>query len=166
MGSPREGHAPSRFRAWWEALRPQRPRTAYERGVAALEGGRHEEALTAFSEALGSAGENRAAIYNKRGVTYIALGKRDDALADFRAALENDRTFAPVHVNLGNLSLEAGDIDEAIEHYERALGADDRSAAAHRHLGIAYKRLGRHADAVRHLRSAMRLEFKVPWRRR
>jgi tetratricopeptide (TPR) repeat protein len=148
---------------------PRRPRAPfdrppYERGLAALDAGRHAEAFEALSEALAVAANERARVEacNKRGVAAMALGQRDAALADFCAALDLDERYAPALVNLGNLLLEDGHVQDAIDYYQAALRADERYAGAHRNLGIAYKRIGRHAESVRHLRSAMRLEIRLP----
>src|ERR1700688_1224426 len=168
MSSPRKPPAPSHPRTWFAALRPPVPATPYERGLAALDAGRHAEAFEALSEAVDVAGNPRARLEarNKRGVVLVALGRRDEALADFRAALVTDERYAPALVNVGNLLLEDGHVQDAIDHYQAALRADERHAGAHRNLGIAYKRLGRHAEAVRHLRSAMRLEIRLPLKKR
>jgi tetratricopeptide (TPR) repeat protein len=136
----------------------------YERGLAALETGRAEEAYAAFAQALGAAPEGtvlRAKAHNKRGVAAMALGRRDEAFEDFCAALDCDERHAPAIVNIGNLFLEAGQVLDGIDYFEAALRADERCAGAHRGLGVALKGLGRHADAVRHLRAAVRLEMRT-----
>jgi tetratricopeptide (TPR) repeat protein len=151
--------------SWLEALRPRRPpATPYERGVVALESGRHDEALAEFEAALAVATgvAERAAAHNKHGVTLVALGRSDAALADFCAALALDERFAPALVNLGNLLLEDGHTLDAIDYYEAAIRADEKYAVAYRNLGIAHKRVGRRADSVRNLRTATRLEMRNP----
>jgi len=154
--------------SWLEALRPRRPpATPYERGVVALEAGRHEEALAEFEAALESAASDteRAAAHNKHGVTLVALGRGDAALADFCSALALDERFAPALVNLGNLLLEDGHPLDAIDYYEAAIRADEKYAVAYRNLGIAHKRIGRRADSVHNLRAATRLEIRNPPKR-
>jgi tetratricopeptide (TPR) repeat protein len=148
-------------RAVFAALLPGRaPRNAYERGVLALDSGRHEHALSEFDRALaesGSAGA-AAATHNKRGVAFIALGLPDAALEAFSSALEHDARHAPALANIGNLLLEDGHVLDAIDYYEAAIRMDERYPVAYRNLGVAYKRLGRQAEAVRALRAAARLE--------
>ena len=99
---------------------------------------------------------DRAAIFNKRGVARVHLGRNDDALSDFNAALEIRPAFAPALVNIGNLFLESGELETAVLHYEAALRSDDDYRVAHLNLGVALKKLGRHADAVREFRRADR----------
>jgi len=164
MSSPRRPRAPFDPRTWFAQPRPAQPASPYERGVAALDSGRHALAFEVLGEALELAASERARVeaFNKRGVASVALGRRDRALDDFCAALALDERFAPALVNLGNLLLEDGDVHDAIDYYQAALRADERYAGAHRNLGIAYKKIGRHAESVRHLRSAMRLEIRMP----
>ena len=168
MSSPRKSRAPFDPRTWLAALRSAQPQDAYERGVAALDAGRLQEAFVTLGDALNSAVDDgaRVAARNKRGVVAVGLGRRAEALEDFHAALALDARYAPALVNLGNLSLEDGRIDEAIEYYQAALRADDQYSGAHRNMGIACKRIGRHADAVRHLRIATRLEIRQAMKRR
>jgi len=154
--------------SWLAALRPRRePATPYERGVAAFDAGRHEEALAEFESALAlaSGDAERMAARNKRGVTLVALGRRDAALEDFCAALILDERFAPALVNLGNLLLEDGHVRDAIDYYEAAIRADEKYATAYRNLGIAHKRLGQRAESVRYLRTANRIEMRNPPKR-
>src|ERR1700688_4335194 len=128
MSSPRKPPAPSHPRTWFAALRPPVPATPYERGLAALDAGRHAEAFEALSEAVNVAANTRARLeaLNKRGGVLIALGRRDGALGDFCAVLAGDERYAPALVNVGTLLLEDGHVQDAIDHYRAALRADER----------------------------------------
>ena len=143
------------------ALRRRVPaRTPYSRAVAALEAGRHEEALLGFESAADEAGPRavRALAYNKLGVTLVALGRRSDGLAAFDDALTCDERCAPALVNIGNLLLEDGDVRDAVDYYRAALRYDETYALAQHNLGVALKALGQRGAAVRALRTAARLE--------
>jgi Tfp pilus assembly protein PilF len=61
-------------------------------------------------------------------------------------------------VNLGNLSLEAGNLDAAQDWYERALRIDATYALAHHNLGVVYRKRGNLAASIRELRLAARYE--------
>ena len=141
--------------------RPSLPSGPLERGAEALLRGAHALALEEFDSAVeaspGNAGA-RPAAYNKRGVALVALGRPDDALLSFCAALECDDRCAPALVNIGNRLLEDGEYLDAVDYYEAALRADEGYHLAHRNLGIAFKRLGRRPEAVRAFRAAARLE--------
>jgi tetratricopeptide (TPR) repeat protein len=135
------------------------PQNAFERGVVALDAGRHEVAVVEFEAALAAAADDasRAVTHNKCGVAHVALGRRREALAAFCAALDCDERCAPALVNIGNLLLEDGHPRDAIDYYEAAIVADEGYPPAHRNLGIALKRLGRRSESVRALRLADRL---------
>lgn len=140
------------------------------RGLAlqALARGRYADAEEQFGVLL--AGDPPAAdvplFYNKRGVARIHLGRREDAFADFSAALAVAPSYAPALTNVGNLLLEDGKLEDAIAHYQSAIRSDEDHAAAHQNLGIAYRRQGRIADAVREFRRAQRIEMRMfAWRR-
>ena len=146
------------LRRFLAALRP--PSDPYSRSVVALERGEPAAAVAGFTAALheASSDETRVRIYNKRGIAYLKLGRRDDALRDFTEALALDGRFAPTITNIGNLLFEDGAVDDAVEHYEAAIRADESYAFAHLNLGIALRKLGKRAAAVRELRLAGRLE--------
>jgi predicted Zn-dependent protease len=132
--------------------------------LRALQSGDYARAETELSSLLAAHAlplDDRAFLFNKRGVARIGLQRREDARADFDAALEAKPSFAPAIVNLGNLLLEAGELDGAITAYERAIACDADYAVAYFNLGVAYKRKGRVAEGVRALRQAQRLEGRA-----
>jgi len=137
--------------------RDQSPRglalSALERGDFA---GAEERFDTLLAEAESPA--DRAFYQNKRGIARVGLGRRDEALGDFRAALGLVAAYPPALTNIGNLLLEDGALDDAIEHYRAAIRSDDLYGVAHQNLGVALKRAGRIDEAVRELRRAARLE--------
>ncbi|HEY8321048.1 MAG TPA: tetratricopeptide repeat protein [Candidatus Baltobacteraceae bacterium] len=137
--------------------RDQSPRglalSALERGDFAAAEGRFEALL---AEAASPA--DRAFFRNKRGIARVRLGRREEALEDFRGALDLVANYPPALTNLGNLLLEEGALDDAIAHYEAAIRSDDLYGVAHQNLGVALKRAGRIDEAVRELRRAARLE--------
>lgn len=102
--------------------------------------------------------QQRAFYLNKRGVTRIKLGRREDARADFQSALECVARYAPALTNVGSLLLEDGRVDEAITAYCEAIDADPEYAVAYVNLGSAYKRAGRLDEAIRAMRTGLRLE--------
>ena len=104
---------------------------------------------------------DRAWCVNKRGVTRVHLQRRDEALADFRAALELVPRFPPALSNIGNLLLEDGRVEEAVAQFEEAIAADPEYPVAYVNLGAALKRLGRFEESVRALRTAQRLEGRL-----
>ncbi len=143
-------------RSLFAALRPKPAAAgAFERGVAAFEAGRLDEALRELESAPAT-----APVLNKRGVVLVALGRRSAALTAFCDALAADESCAPALVNIGNVLFEDGHAADAVDYYEAAIRADERYHVAYRNLGVALKRLGRRGEAVRALRTAARLESR------
>jgi len=143
------------------------PRDPFSLAVRRLERGDAQGAVTEFTQLLVASRERdeRARIVNKRGVAFVRLGRRAEALADFTLALDLVPRFAPALANIGNLLLEDGVLDDAIVHYEAAVRADESYAVAHLNLAVAYRKLGRRGDSVRELRLANRLEGRSLFRR-
>jgi len=134
-----------------------RPLTPFERAIRLIESGDYANADARLTALLTSGdAADRASIFNKRGVARVHLGRHEDALNDFRAALEIRPGYAPALVNIGNLLLEGGEVEAAMLQYEAAVQSDDAYRVAHFNLGVALKKLGRHADAVREFRRADR----------
>lgn len=149
------------FRRALPAARPD----PYGLAVAKLERGEPAQAAAAFTVLLaGAEGALRVRVLNKRGVAYVRLGRREEAMADFQQALGLDGRFAPAIANVGNLLFEEGEIEEAVVQYEAAIRADESYPLAHRNLAAAYRRLGKYAAAVREMRLANRLEGRLLFR--
>jgi tetratricopeptide (TPR) repeat protein len=144
----------------WRRFASSRASAPYGRALTLLRKGKSEQAETELTALLeqASLAQERAYLFNKRGVARVKLRQRDLARADFNAAADCIDGYAPALTNLANLLLEDGDAEAAIARYERAIRADPNYALAHLNLGAAYKRLGRLDDAVRALRRALALE--------
>jgi tetratricopeptide (TPR) repeat protein len=151
-------------RRWFAAKVMKRPPLDdFDRAAALTDEGNPSEALAALERLLdGQAvpAERRAFAHNKRGVAFMALGRRDDSLDAFCAALVALENYAPALVNVGNMLLEDGDLDDAVEYYRAAIRSDATYPGAHLNLGVALKRAGRSGEAARHLRKAIRLEAR------
>lgn len=146
---------------WLTSLSSRAKRKAEPRsGAVALERGDFAGAEPLLTREIAETAhpQQRAFLFNKRGVARIKLGRRDDARADFESALECVRRYAPALTNLANLLLEEGRVDDAISAYCEAIDADRDYAVAYVNLGSAYKRAGRLDEAVRALRAGLRLE--------
>jgi len=147
----------------WRRRRPG-PVGPFEEGVAAIEAGRYREAYHLLTRALHEPNIDAvaaAAMYNKRGVALVHQERREEALSDFKAAIEADPTYTAAIVNIGNLALERGEVEAAIEQYEAALRIDQECALAHHNLGTAYRKLGRRSESVRHLRMADKIRART-----
>jgi tetratricopeptide (TPR) repeat protein len=88
---------------------------------------------------------------------YLAAGRIDDAIAEFRESLRLNSGSAPTHYNLGYALSSHGRRDEAIAEFEAAIGIDDDYALAHNNLGALLQVGGRIEEARRHFERAVAL---------
>jgi tetratricopeptide (TPR) repeat protein len=86
-----------------------------------------------------------------------ALGRIEDAEAEFRSAVTLRPTYAMAHNNLGQLLCARNDRAGASEHFRRALELDPSIAEAHCNLGQILLEQGEIDVALRHSREAVRL---------
>jgi tetratricopeptide (TPR) repeat protein len=84
----------------------------------------------------------------ERGRTAAREGRRDEALAAYRAAIAHDAGYAEAHNNLANLLREANDTEAAARHYETATKSKPGYALAHFNLGCLRQSAGE-MDAAR-----------------
>ena len=85
-------------------------------------------------------------------------GKRDEAVACYRRAVELKPDFAEAHNNLGNALKDQGEFDEAIAGCRRALELKPDYAEAHNNLGVAFQGQGKLDEAVACYRRALELK--------
>jgi len=94
---------------------------------------------------------------NNHGAMLLERGRTDEAVAEFRAALELSPTHAQAWHNLGNVDSTRGRFAEAIGFYRRALELEPENASFHASLGHAYLEAGQPEAAVATLRAAVAL---------
>ena len=105
-------------------------RAAFDQGIAHGKQGRHEEAESAFREAV-RLNPNNATYYRVLGVALAYLKQWEDAAVAYRKALQVDPELADAHHNLGAALVNLNQPKEAIRAFENAvrLNPDDRNAA-------------------------------------
>src|SRR5688500_15099643 len=87
--------------AWAAAPQPTpQARVAFERGERALAANQLDAAAAAYREALQTTPGYVPAI-NGLGSVYFKQGKKDDAIAQFKLAIENDPSFKLAWFNMG-----------------------------------------------------------------
>jgi Tfp pilus assembly protein PilF len=99
----------------------------------------------------GMAQYNLAAAFTK-------LGRVQEAIEHYEAALRINPNYAPAHNNLAAALANQGRVQEAIEHYEAALRINPNYAAAHHNLAVALAKLGRVQEAIEHYEATLRLD--------
>jgi Flp pilus assembly protein TadD len=139
------------------ALRPDDTETVALLGVYLGEAGHPREAADLL-EPFTRRPQPDLDVLTARGMALAALGRRDDALATFRAARAAYPTSAMVLVNIGTVQLMGGDAQSARRSFEEALQADPGLARAHNSLGVIAAREGRLDEAVERWKRAATLD--------
>lgn len=122
----------------------------FSTGNEHLNAGRFDEALETYDTLLAEAADAGASpeILNNRGLALFHLGRLDEAVVAFRAALNLLPDFAIAESNLGLALLNQKQFEEAIGPLQRALALDPSLIEAHYNLGLALYRSGRNAEAI------------------
>ena len=95
--------------------------------------------------------------HNSLGVALSEKGHVDEAMEQFRKAIEINPTFVDAHNNLGNALLQTGQVDAAMAEYQSALEIDPDNANAHNNLGWAYLQKRRINEAMEECRKALKI---------
>ena len=85
-------------------------------------------------------------------------GRIDEAVAQFRTAVEMKPRFAEAEYELGVAAVARGQFGEAIAHYRQALSIAPDYARAHNNLGAALASCRRFDEAVGQYRQALATE--------
>jgi len=103
----------------------------------------------------------KARPHNSLGSAYFEEGMFDNAILEYRKALEIDPNSATGHYNLGRSYDKKSRLDEAISEYKKALVLKPRYALAHNNLGVDYYLKGNYELAIIHCDKAIELGYNV-----
>jgi Tfp pilus assembly protein PilF len=131
----------------------------------------HADALTAFDDALTLGATYVPAIVG-RGLSLLALGRDDDAIGAFEAALARDPSLVDLRRRVDVLAFrrverlietarsarDGGRREEASRAYERAIALSPESGFLYRELGAVERARGNRAAALARYREATRLD--------
>jgi tetratricopeptide (TPR) repeat protein len=78
----------------------------------------------------------------------VALGRKDEAMAEARRALEISPSDTVMNEHMGWTYLMALDYDHAIQSAHKAIELEPDFLLAHRVLGLAYQYKGQHQEAI------------------
>jgi tetratricopeptide (TPR) repeat protein len=121
---------------WFQAaveVAPTNPATHNSLGIALLDRGDREGAITEFREAL-RLDRNFAHSHVNLGWALQTRGKLDEAIAEFKEALRLDPEVTTAHANLGWVLQRKGDLTAASAAYKEALRLDPKCEPAVYHL--------------------------------
>jgi serine/threonine protein kinase/tetratricopeptide (TPR) repeat protein len=101
-----------------------------------------------YSSVAVSLRPDSAAAHNNLGNALIYLKRTDEAIAEYRKAIEVDPKYTFSHHNLGLVQWEQGNRDDAIACYQKAIEVDPKKADSHFNLGNCCACLGRWDQAL------------------
>jgi tetratricopeptide (TPR) repeat protein len=102
-------------------------------------------------------GEMSAGDLSNRGITYRALGRYDEALADYARALALDPDLAVVYGNRGVCYQDLDRHDEALADFARAVDLDPGNARTYYNRSMTWRRLRRYDAALADIDRALAL---------
>jgi lipoprotein NlpI len=105
-------------------------------------------------------GSGRSGAHRFLGFGLLDQAKTDDAIAEFRKAVELEPKNALAHSSLGVALLDQAKTDDAIAEFRKAIEIEPKNADAHGGLGEALRVQGKTDDAIAEFRKAIELEPK------
>ncbi len=156
----RLGKRDEAFAAYRKALEidPACASAHFNLAVTFVQEGRLGEAETHYRQALAT--RPNAETHNGLGFVLARQGRNEEALAEFRAAIEADESYTPAYNNLAEALVRQGRLEEAEQYYARSLAVKE-SAAVYDALGIVQRRLGKTDEADQQFARARALRTAV-----
>ncbi len=97
---------------------------------------------------------NSAANWVNLGWVYFQQGQYNQALAQYKKAMDIDPNYYPAHYNLGLAYMQVKKFDLAAESLKKAISIERKSGAAYLNLGVSYNQLGKYDEAIKYLQQA------------
>jgi len=113
---------------------------AKAKGNAALSAKNFEEAVAAYTEAIGHDPGDKV-FYSNRSAAYASMGKWQEALDDGQKCVEVDPTFAKGYGRAGAGFFGLGKYQEAVDIYKKGLEIDSGNAMLQQGLASAQQKL-------------------------
>lgn len=118
--------------------------------------GELQNALELFEKAL-QKDPGQPDIYSDRGVSYLHLKMKTEALADFDLCIEIQPDYSYRYSSRAYARDFFGDTAGAIEDYERAVALDPDDSIAYNNLGLLQEKIGYNKKAKENFERADRL---------
>jgi len=148
LGKPQEAFADYRKAL---ALDPGCASAHFNLAVASLQAGELGDAETHYRKAL--PGRPTAETHNGLGFVLEKQGRAEEAVAEFRRAIELDPRFTPAYNNLAGALAKQGKLADAETWYRRSL-AERPNAAVYNALGSVLRAQGKGNEAAEQFRKA------------
>jgi predicted O-linked N-acetylglucosamine transferase (SPINDLY family) len=140
---------------------PNSPEIAGVLGVTLNQLGKHDEAITALSQAVASEPENIVNLFNL-GTVYAAKEHFQAAETCFRKVLSISKSLPEGYYNLGNALKDQGRLEDAAASYRKAIQLRSGYAAAWSNLGSVYIQQTKPAAAKDAIKRALALNPQSP----
>ncbi len=121
-----------------------------------LENG-HQEAIIIYKVMLDQQ-PNIGQVWNNLGVAYREIGKPDDAISSFRAAVRFAPQMAEAWNNLGVAQDELNLTQNAINSYSKAIETQPDYASPHLNLGISLQKSKQFKEAEEHYKQVLKIQ--------
>jgi tetratricopeptide (TPR) repeat protein len=129
-----------------------------QRAFSDMEAERYSSAAERL-EALSKIDPENSAIFYNLGVVYTFLKREDEALAQFRRAVDLDPQYAQAWYNMGQIHLwKDRDASRALNCFERAASIRPDYVGAHHQRGVALEMLGDRERALACWRTTLELD--------
>ena len=133
----------------------------FEKALAAMYAGRHQEAIAGFRRLLAGDAHNSMARYYL-GDACLRAGQFASALREWESDLRLDPEYVPAAEALGAWWMGREDYAKARGYFQKALAAAPRDSTALVEEGIAEEKLGLFHEALEHLEDGCRLAPDLP----
>jgi len=123
-----------------------------------------EQAAEAFEQAT-TLEPDFAAAYLKLGLTYRALGRKEEADKAYKQAVKvyekltrNEPKNAEAQLSLGDAYSRTGDYQKSIEAYRRGVRLKEPDSTTFYDIGLTYNKLARYSEAVNAFKKSIELD--------
>ena len=144
---------------------PEVVRTLIDKGDRELRQGDFDAAITSFSQAIQTVPEDRrlvlATLHAMRATCHLKNGAKDEALAEYDAAIRSGCTAGLAFHNRGRILAEKGNYQGAVADFNRAIELDASQAKTYHYRGLVYKKLGMRETADQDFAKAKTLDPDV-----
>lgn len=96
----------------------------------------------------------------KSAIEHFAAGRTEEAVAEYRAALELNAELAMAWNGLAMALAKQGQLDDALAAAKRYAELEPEEPLAHTSLSVLYQRLGRIAEAEDEKALSMQLQIR------
>lgn len=115
------------------------------------------DSKTLWTHVLACAPDNCVA-HNCLGIDFFVKGQKEEAIVQYRKALESNPDYAEALINLGTAYFESGEKKEAIAQYLKALQTNPDLEGARASLGVALFAVGDKEEAIGQYRKALEIK--------